>query len=77
MSDAFLQLATRFPGDQANQDESRRDHLNLANSAFQVLFDVIILALPIPIIVKTKFKRRDRGNQYASGVIEAKLLMTY
>lgn len=58
-------MATTFADERANEDESSRDRLNLANSAFQVLFDVIILALPIPVIIKTKFKRRDRGNQSA------------
>ena len=58
-----------MPGEAANADEANRDHLNLANSAFQLLFDVIILALPVPVIIKTKFKKRDRSKHLGSNVL--------
>lgn len=43
--------------------ERRYDNtdLQIVNSGFQVLFDLIILVLPIPIIFKTKFRSKARG----------------
>ena len=35
--------------------------LQIVNSAFQVLFDIIILALPIGVIFRTKFRSKARG----------------
>ena len=36
--------------------------IQIANSGFQVFFDLAILALPIPVILKIRLRRKDRGK---------------
>ena len=38
------------------------DKVRVVGSGFHVLYDVILLVLPLNIIFKTKLKRRDRGT---------------
>ena len=38
------------------------DTIQLINAVFQVLYDLLLLLLPLPIIFKTNFRGRDRGN---------------
>ena len=45
----------------APKDRYEDDKLQPINSGFQVLFDVIILAIPAKVIWRTKFNRRDKG----------------
>lgn len=40
--------------------------IQLAHSSLQVFFDIIILALPIPVILKTKFRKNDRREYFST-----------